>query len=189
MNIHFRGDHHLEVTPALREYVQKKLSRIDKLVEPSATQDVNVTMGVTHGNHIVEIMMPLGAMIIRAEERSDDMYASIDLVMDKLEKQVDKFKHKLGPTTHRSKNEQAKLKSSSFASILEGSTVPENMIDEEYPVVRVKQFEMKPMHVSEAILQMGMLGHDFYVFSNAESDQPCVVYKRKDGRYGLIETQ
>ena len=188
MNIHFRGDHHLEVTPALKEYVQKKMTRIEKLIDTSSEQDVNVTMSVIRGKHIVEVMIPFGTLLIRAEERSDDMYASIDLVMDKLEKQVDKFKHKVGHP-HRAKNEIAKLKSSSFSSVLEGSTVPEQMVNEEYPVVRVKQFEMKPMHVSEAILQMGLLGHDFYVFSNAESEQPCVVYKRKDGRYGLIETQ
>ena len=189
MNIHFRGDHHLEVTPALKDYVQKKMARIEKLVDPSSAPEANVTMGVTRGKHIIEVMMTDGTMLIRAEERSDDMYASIDLVMDKLEKQVEKYKHKFGASTHRSKNELAKLKSSSFSSVLEGSTIPEEMVDEEYPVVRVKQFEMKPMHVSEAILQMGMLGHDFYVFSNAESEQTCVVYKRKDGRYGLIETQ
>lgn len=189
MKIHVRGDHHLEVTPALKDYVQKKMNRIEKLIDSSSEQDVNVTMSVTRGLHAVEVMIPLGAMLLRAEERSDDMYASIDLVIDKLEKQVEKFKHKLGPTAHRAKNEVAKLKSSSFRNVLEGSTIPEEHVDEEYPVVRVKQFEMKPMHVSEAILQMGLLGHDFYVFSNAESDQTCVVYKRKDGRYGLIETQ
>lgn len=186
MKIHVRGDNHLDVTPALKDYLEKKLSRIDRYFDAPASQEVTVTMSVTRGIHAVEAMIPLGHVMLRAEERSGDMYASIDMVMDKLEKQLDKYKHKIGQKIgHRLKVEGGRAK---VQPVLTSSVAPMEA-DEDFPLVRVKQFDMKPMHVSEAILQMDLLGHDFFVFANAETDQTSVVYRRRDGQYGLIQPQ
>lgn len=184
MNVHIRGGNHLEVTPALKQYVEKKLGRIERYLDNPAATDVVVTMSVVRDVHTVEVMIPLAPVMLRAEERSSDMYASIDLVMDKLEKRLDKFKHKIDQKSpHRLKNDSAKGKDNGKASV---------MLNDEFDiqhVVRVKEFEMKPMAVDEAILQMDLLGHDFFVFSNADSEQVNVVYKRRDGQYGLIQSR
>lgn len=191
MKIHVRGDHHLDVTPALREYLEKKFARIERYFEASADQEATVTMSVTRDVHTVETMIPVSHMILRAEERSGDMYASIDMMMDKLEKQLDKYKHKIGQKVgHRMKVEGSKAKEGfrGHTAVVD-TAVPLDMEDDsEYPVVRIKRFDMKPMHLSEAILQMDMLGHDFFVFANAETQVTNVVYRRHDGQYGLIET-
>ncbi len=191
MKIHVRGDHHLDVTPALREYLEKKFARIERYFEASADQEATVTMSVTRDVHTVETMIPVSHMILRAEERSGDMYASIDMMMDKLEKQLDKYKHKIGQKVgHRMKVEGSKAKEGFRGhTALVDTAAPSDMDeDSEYPVVRIKRFDMKPMHLSEAILQMDMLGHDFFVFANAETQVTNVVYRRHDGQYGLIET-
>ena len=191
MKIHVRGDHHLDVTPALREYLEKKFARIERYFEASDNQEATVTMSVTRDVHTVETMISVSHMILRAEERSDDMYASIDLMMDKLEKQLEKYKHKIGQKVgHRMKVEGSRAKEgfrgNAGAAVDTGTAVVDD--DSEYPVVRMKRFDMKPMHLSEAILQMDMLGHDFFVFANAETEVTNVVYRRHDGQYGLIET-
>ncbi len=191
MKIHVRGDHHLDVTPALREYLEKKFARIERYFEASADQEATVTMSVTRDVHTVETMIPVSHMILRAEERSGDMYASIDMMMDKLEKQLDKYKHKIGQKVgHRMKVEGSKATEGFRGhTALVDTAAPSDMDeDSEYPVVRIKRFDMKPMHLSEAILQMDMLGHDFFVFANAETQVTNVVYRRHDGQYGLIET-
>lgn len=190
MKIHVRGDNHLDVTPALKEYLDKKFSRIDRYFDAPASQEVTVTMSVTRGVHAVEAMVPLGQVMLRAEERSGDMYASIDMMMDKLEKQLDKYKHKIGQKIgHRLKAEGVRAKESAkLQPVLTSNVVPLED-DEEFPLVRVKQFDMKPMHIPEAILQMELLGHEFFVFANAETDQTSVVYRRRDGQYGLIQPQ
>ncbi len=186
MKIHVRGDNHLDVTPALKEYLDKKFSRIARYFDAPASQEVTVTMSVTKEVHAVEAMVPLGHIMLRAEERSGDMYASIDMMMDKLEKQLDKYKHKIGQKIgHRLKVEGGRAKAQ---AVLTSNVVPVEE-DEEFPLVRVKQFDMKPMLVPEAILQMELLGHEFFVFANAETDQTSVVYRRRDGQYGLIQSQ
>ncbi len=180
MNIHVRGENHLDVTPALKQYVEKKLGRIERYLDNPAGTDVVVTMSVVKDLHTIEVMIPLSSVMLRAEERSNDMYASIDLVMDKLEKRLDKFKHKIDQRApHRAKDDASKIRDS------------KTHLDEEdlQQVVRVKEFEMKPMVLDEAILQMNLLGHDFFVFSNAESEQVNVIYKRRDGQYGLIQSR
>lgn len=191
MNIHVRGDHHLDVTPALREYVEKRLSRISRHLESPSTQEVQVTLSVTRGIHAVEVTIPLAHVLLRAEERSSDMYASIDMVTDKLEKQIGRYKDKVGQKVgHRKKVEgvRAKVSGGSLGNRAQGS-VAVRLDEDEDEIVRIKEFEMKPMHVSEAILQMDMLGHDFYVFANAETERTSVVYRRRDGQYGLILAQ
>lgn len=189
MNIHVRGDHHLDVTPALREYVEKKLKRLERYFDAAPDKEAVVTLSVTRGIHTAEFMIPLDHMILRAEERSSDMYASIDMVMDKLEKQLEKYKHKIGQKLgHRQKAEGSKAKEGPRTSGGVSHEAVSELVDEgELAVVRVKEFEMKPMAVSEAVLQMDLLGHDFFVFANADDERTCVVYRRRDGQYGLIE--
>jgi len=181
MIYNIRGQH-VEVTAALKDYAEKKLSRLEKYFDPSITSEVNATLSVTKGQHIVEVTIPISGMFLRAEERSTDMYASIDLVVDKLERQIRKHKTKLNRKIRQSGGSKEILQpQSSAVSVLDE--------EEEFELVRTKRFTFKPMDVEEAILQMNMLGHSFFVFSNADSKSVNVVYKRSDGKYGLIEQQ
>lgn len=171
MNINVRGKN-IDITPALREHVEKRLGRVTKFFDH--LKDVNVVLKVEKGRHIIEVTIPINGITLRGEESSPDMYASIDMVVDKLEKQLSKHKEKL-----------KHYRSSSFKDDMLPSY--SGVVEEQ--VVRTKRFNVKPMSVEEAILQMNLLGHDFYVFANAdtEGDQVCVLYKRKDGDYGLLE--
>jgi putative sigma-54 modulation protein len=175
MNIQVRGDH-LEITDALRDYAEKKIGRLDKYFDMPPETVVNVTLSVEKDIHTVEVTMIIGGLILRAEENSPDMYASIDLVTEKLEKQIEKYKTKIN-RRFRQEGIRTLFKDAGAA----------HTDAEEPEVVRVKRFAIKPMPVEEAIMQMDLLGHDFFVFSNAETDEVNVVYKRKDGQYGLIE--
>ncbi|ALS26110.1 ribosome-associated translation inhibitor RaiA [Paenibacillus cisolokensis] len=173
----------LQVTDALREHVEKKLSRLEKYFEAPITSETTVTMSVTRNKHAVEVTIPLPGLMLRAEEKSDDMYASVDLVVDKLERQIRKHKTKL----NRKLRQDGGSIRTSFRE--EGSAV--RVVDEEeeddLKVVRTKRFTLKPMDVEEAILQMNLVGHNFFVFSNIDTQEVNVVYKRNDGTYGLIE--
>jgi len=168
----------IEVTDALKRYAHKKIGRIEKYFDiPLRAQ---VTMGVEGVRHIVEVTVPIDGMLLRAEEELDDMYAAIDGVVDKLERQIHKYKTKI--------NRKMRQRGAKRLPLVENA-VPqlEEEADEEEPrVVRVKRVPMKPMDVEEAILQMNLLGHDFFVFINAEDSRTHVVYRRKDGNYGLI---
>ena len=120
-------------------------------------------------------------LVLRAEEVHEDMYAAIDLITDKLERQIRKHKTKVN----------RKFREREGVGVYFASTTPNNngnANDEEFEVVRTKQFDLKPMDQEEAILQMNLLGHDFFVYTDAESNNTNIVYKRKDGKYGLIET-
>ncbi|MNJ55602.1 putative sigma-54 modulation protein [compost metagenome] len=123
--------------------------------------------------------IPLTGVVLRAENRSDDMYASIDAVVDKLERQIRKHKTKL----NRKFRQEGSLKT----LFVEGTVSGDEALDDELEVVRTKRFTLKPMDVEEAILQMNMIGHTFFVFSNIDTRSVNVVYKRNDGKYGLIE--
>jgi len=131
--------------------------------------------------HQVEVTIPLTGVLLRAEERASDMYASIDLVAEKLERQIRKHKTRL----NRKIRQEGGLKNF-FKESPDVESKPFEE-DEEFELVRTKRFTLKPMDVDEAILQMNMLGHNFFVFANAATDQVNVVYKRNDGKYGLIE--
>lgn len=179
MMYNIRGQR-FQVTDALREYVEKKLNRLEKYFEEPITSEITVTLSVTKGQHTVEVTIPLVGVMLRAEEKSDDMYASIDLVVDKLERQIRKHKTKVN----------RKFRQGSGAKALfheNGSAVGVLEEEDELELVRTKRFTLKPMDVEEAILQMNMIGHNFFVFSNSESKEVSVVYKRSDGKYGLIE--
>ncbi len=177
MNVQVRG-RNVEVSDTLKDYIGKRLKKLDKYID--ILGDAQVTLTVERGLHRIEVTIPVNGMILRGEESTGDMYTSTDLVVEKLEKQIEKYKTRLlrrggrGAESYR----QAAAQPGGEAS------------DEEAPaVVRTKRFAIKPMAVEEAILQMNLLGHSFFVFSNAETEQVNVVYKRKDGNYGLIEPE
>lgn len=173
MNINIRGKN-VEVTDALKDYVQKRIGKLEKYL--GILQEAQVTLVVEKNDHRVEVTIPVNGMIIRGEESSGDMYASIDLVFEKLEKQVNKYRGKISKKLRG-------LNVADAAALGAG----EKLVEDE--VVKTKRFAVKPMPVEEAIMQMNMLGHSFYVFSNAETEDVNVVYRRKDGKYGLIEPE
>lgn len=179
MNYSIRGQQ-IEVTDALRDYVDKKLSRLDKYFDAPPASGGYVTLSVVRGLHAVEVTIPLTGVVLRAEERSDDMYASIDAVVDKLERQIRKHKTKI----NRKFRQEGSLKTL-FVEDKSAAVVTDS--DDELELVRTKRFDFKPMDVEEAILQMNMVGHNFFVFSNIDTREINVVYKRNDGKYGLIE--
>lgn len=183
MRIQVRGDR-LEVTPALRQYVEKKIGRLEKYFNASGV-DAHVTLAV-NGLHSVEVTIPINGYVLRAEDKSPDMYASIDLVSEKLEKQIAKYKAKVNG---RMKQVGLKTLFKDGAATARGSSVSVEEVEETEvgTLVRTKRFAMKPMPVDEAILQMDLLGHDFFMFSNSDTEEVNVVYKRRDGHYGLIE--
>jgi putative sigma-54 modulation protein len=184
MQIQVRGDH-LEVTPALQEYVEKKIGRLEKYFDAPPEREVSVTMSIERGMHRVEVMMQVHGVLFRAEEKTPDMYASIDMVADKLEQQINKHKTKLNQR-FRDKGLRTRIKSSADSGAF-NLALEQDDPDILESLVRVKRFPMKPMDVREALLQMDLLGHDFFVFTNAATDEVNVVYRRKNGTYGLIE--
>ncbi|MFD0961887.1 ribosome hibernation-promoting factor, HPF/YfiA family [Paenibacillus chungangensis] len=181
MNCNIRGQR-FQVTEALRDYVEKKLSRLEKYFETPITSEIHVTLSVTKGQHTVEVTIPLVGVMLRAEERSEDMYASIDLVVDKLERQIRKHKTKVNRKFKGGSGVKALFREEGSAAV---SVAEEE--EDELELVRTKRFTLKPMDVEEAILQMNMIGHNFFVFANADNKEVNVVYKRNDGKYGLIE--
>lgn len=166
----------IDVTDSLREAIDKKLARLDQYFQKDTP--ANVTLSTQRNRQIVEVTVPFYGNIFRSEESTNDMYESLDKVIDILERQIrknkDKLKNKKGMETIRFENIEA---------------LPVEEQGEEQKVVKVKRFAIKPMNQEEAILQMELLGHAFYVFENAETGDANVVYRRKDGNYGLIEPQ
>lgn len=161
----------IEVTEGLKSYIEKKISKLDKYFGETAL--ANVTISVQKDHHIVEVTIFQDSMIYRAEVSNDDMYAAIDKVEDVLERQIRKQKTRL----------EKRLKGDAFVD----EPVPEFAEEVEFKIVKKKVYTAKPMSVEEAILQMNLLGHNFYIFSNSETEDKNVVYKRKDGNYGVIE--
>lgn len=182
MNYNVRGEN-IEVTPAIREYVEKKLSKLERYFgnTPDATASVNLKVRATNTSK-VEVTIPMTNFVLRAEEENADMYAAIDLIVDKLERQIRKHKTKINRKL-RSKGDVSEV----FAVALDTANPVEVEAEEELELVRSKRFDLKPMDSEEAILQMNMLGHNFFVYINADTNTTNVVYRRKDGRYGLIE--
>lgn len=180
MKYNLRG-HNIEVTPSLREYVEKKLSRVERYFDEVPATDVQVTLRVLKSDQTVEVTLPLNGMILRAEETSEDMYASVDLVVEKLERQIRKYKTRVNK---RFENQGVRAFFKEMAS-----NPTETQEEDDFTVVKTKNFAVKPMMVEEAILQMNMIGHSFFVFLNADEDAVNVVYKRNDGKYALIKPQ
>ncbi|MBD2845812.1 ribosome-associated translation inhibitor RaiA [Paenibacillus sp. IB182496] len=184
MKYNIRGQN-IELTDALRDYVEKKLNRLERYFEAPLTSDVNVTLSVMKNNHSVEVTIPLQGTMLRAEDKNDDMYTSIDLVVDKLERQIRKYKTKINRKFRQEGSIKALLKEEGGAV----RVLQDEEDEDELEVVRTKRFVLKPMDVEEAILQMNMVGHTFFVFSNVDTKEVNVVYRRGDGKYGLIEQE
>ncbi|MHA6481250.1 ribosome hibernation-promoting factor, HPF/YfiA family [Paenibacillus sp. strain BS8-2] len=179
MNYNIRGQR-FQVTEALRIHVEKKLNRLERYFESPIASEINVTLSVTKGQHAVEVTIPLVGVMLRGEVKSEDMYASIDMVVDKLERQIRKHKTKVNRKFRQGSGVRALFRE-------EGSAVGVLEEEDDLELVRTKRHTLKPMDVEEAILQMNMVGHNFFVFANAESKDVNVVYRRSDGKYGLIE--
>ncbi|MCM3443054.1 ribosome hibernation-promoting factor, HPF/YfiA family [Metabacillus halosaccharovorans] len=181
MRYNVRGEN-IEITPALREYAEKKIGKLERYFEESVDANVNVNLKYYNDQQSkIEVTIPMTDLVLRAEENHQDMYAAIDLVVNKLERQIRKHKTKV----NRKLREQGAPKF--VFSNYQPEGLPQDELDEEEEVVRTKRFNLKPMDSEEAILQMDMLGHSFFVYTDAKTNKTNVVYKRKDGKYGLIE--
>lgn len=177
LKFNIRGEN-VEVTESIRDYVIKRISKLEKFFEDNVEANAHVNLKVYPNKTFkVEVTIPLPYLKLRAEETSSDMYGSIDLVTDKLERQIRKYKTKVNR-----KSREKGYKNMDFVPDVEDEPVSDDL-----KIVRTKQISLKPMDPEEAVLQMDMLGHDFFVFEDAETNGTSVVYRRKDGRYGLIE--
>ena len=167
----------IDVTPGLREAVESKLGKLERYFTPNT--EIHVTLSVQKGHQKIEVTIPVKGGMVRSEQESSDMYVSIDLVEEVIERQLRKYKNKL------------------VAREQEGGNFKQELFEEddkiedagEIKIVRTKKFGFKPMYPEDACVQMELLGHDFYVFCNAESDEVNVVYRRKNGTFGLIEPE
>jgi len=185
MRIQIKGKN-MEVTDALRSYLDKKLQKLEKYFRE--IKEATVVLSVYRGMHIVEVQLEGDGVLLRGEERrGTDMYGSIDQVVEKLETRVKKFKGKLyGKTTEDGPKEKESIRE----QVMTEAYGPEELASEseETPqIVRTKRFAMKPMTAEEAAQQMELLHHSFFVFLNSDTEAVNVVYKREDGNYGLIE--
>ncbi|WP_225048828.1 ribosome hibernation-promoting factor, HPF/YfiA family [Lacticaseibacillus kribbianus] len=175
-----RGEN-IEVTDAIRNYVEKRISKLNKFFESSVEAIAHVNLKVYPDKTAkVEVTIPLSYLTLRAEETSPDLYASVDLVTDKLERQVRKYKTKI--------NRKSREKGFAPIQVDAPAAAEQPETDDSLQVVRTKRVSLKPMDSQEAILQMDMLGHNFFIFEDADTNGTSIVYKRRDGRYGLIET-
>ena len=169
MQVSVRGKN-VEVTDALRDYVFKKVKKLDRYFEGAG--ETYATLSLEKDQHRVEVTIGFNGLLLRGEEQSPDMYASIDLVVEKLEKQVMKHKEKLHDYRKGEKR---------------SAVAAPSEIAEEGRIIKHKRFDMKPMAADEAVDQMELLDKDFFVFANQVSGDVNVVYRRRDGNYGLIE--
>ncbi|MGG7214509.1 ribosome hibernation-promoting factor, HPF/YfiA family [Clostridium nigeriense] len=165
-------------TPALKDMIEKKLSKVKRYFNPDV--EAKATLSVQKNKQKVEVTIPFNGVILRAEEATEDMYKSIDLVVNKLERQIRKQKTKLS----RKNNESVRFTEIDEVAFKDNVDISD---EESGKVVKFKKFNMKPMSVEEAILQMELVGHNFFVFQDAENNKVNVLYKRKDGDYGLLE--
>lgn len=169
----------LEVTEALREYALEKVGRVGKYLDRIIKTEIEMSVEKNpkiQESQVVEVTIFSSGPVIRAKESAADMYQAIDLVCNKLERQARKVKKKLIDRSHHARN-----------PFKEASEVLEEGEEKEPVIVKTKSFPLKPMTPEEACLQMELVGHDFFVFINSETEETNVVYRRKDGNYGLIE--
>jgi putative sigma-54 modulation protein len=169
----------VEVTPALKGYAQEKLGKLDRHLNDSARLELELAVEKNPSiaeNQVAEATIWTKGPVLRATERSSDMKASIDQLVDKLERQATRYKDKRRRSASRSNHDQPQDR-------------PAEPQEDVPVIVKVKQFPVKPMDPEEAVLQLELIGHDFFVFQNAETNEVNVVYRRRDGNYGLIEPQ
>ena len=165
----------IEVTPGLRDAVEDKIGKLERYF--TSETEIHVTLSVEKERQKIEVTIPVKGNIIRSEQVSNDMYVSIDLVEEIIERQLKKYKNKL-------------IDQQQAASFFKKEFMEKEYMDEEeVKIIRTKKFDIKPMYPEDACVQMELLGHSFFVFCNAETDQVNVVYKRKGNTYGLIEPE
>ena len=174
MNIRISG-RNMDVTPSLRDAIEEKLGKLDRYFTPDT--DVSVTLSVEKERQKIEVTIPVKGRIIRSEQVSNDMYVSIDLVEEIIERQLRKYKNKIVDKKQSGGNFQKAYMDNDY------------MESEDIRIERTKRFDIKPMYPEDACVQMELLGHNFFVFMNADTDQVNVVYKRKGNTYGLIEPE
>lgn len=174
MKYNIRGEK-VEITPSIRSYIEDKIGKLDKYFENPDQINANVVIKVRGKEQKIEITVPAMHYTLRSEESHDDLYAAIDLTVDKLERQIRKNKTKINARNKK--------------NIIFELDLEDSLEDDDSKVLKRKKIEMKPMDEEEAILQMQMLGHSFFVFKNVDTDSICVLYVRKDGNYGIIETK
>ncbi|EUJ24177.1 hypothetical protein PGRAN_05636 [Listeria grandensis FSL F6-0971] len=185
LKYNIRGEN-IEVTEPIRDYVEKKIDKLERYFSEAPDANVHVNLKVySDKNAKVEVTIPLKNLVLRAEETSGDLYASIDLIVDKLERQIRKHKTKVN---RKFRDKGAEHDYFAFSEVNSSVAPDEFENDSELDIVRTKEFSLKPMDSEEAVLQMNLLGHSFFVYTDAESDGTNIVYRRKDGKYGLIET-
>ena len=165
----------IDITEGLKSAVQEKLGKLERYFTPET--EIHVTLSVEKDRQKIEVTIPVKGNIIRSEQVSSDMYVSIDLVEEVIERQLRKYKTKIVNQQQAGGNFQKEFVEDEFLE------------DEEVNIIRTKKFGIKPMYPEEACVQMELLGHNFYVFRNAETDEVNVVYKRKGNTYGLIEPE
>ena len=176
MEIIIHGDK-IKITDAMKDYLKEKLAKLEKYLENSENVRANVMVKVKNREQTVEITIPLKSFILRSEETKEDYYAAVDKTIDKLERQIRKNKTKL-MSKHNKNNQEFNF--SEIEAEEEKNTSK---------IVKRKTIEVKPMNEEEAILQMELLGHEFYMYKDEETGLPAVVYKRNDGNYGIIESE
>ena len=174
-NIHGKR---IEITDSIRSYIESKIGKLDKYFEEPDDITATVVVRISGIQQIVEVTIPIHKIVLRGEERDDDLYAAIDRVSDILERQIRKNKTRM----------QRRVSKNEFLGF-DLSFETEADAEEEQTIVKRKEIEMKPMSEEEAILQMNLIGHEFFVFSNVDTGNVDVLYKRKDGNYGIIETK
>jgi len=165
----------IDVTAGLRTAIEEKIGKLERYF--TSDTEVHVTLSVEKDRQKIEVTIPVKGNIIRSEQVSNDMYVSIDLVEEIIERQLKKYKNKIVDNRYSA---------NSFKQDYIERDYPD---EEEIQIVRNKKFDIKPMYPEDACVQMELLGHNFYVFCNAETSQVNVVYKRKGGTYGLIEPE
>ena len=175
MEIIIRGDK-IKVTEAMKDYIEEKIGKLNKYIEDNSNVRATVVVKVKNHSQIVEITIPLKSFILRSEESQDDFYAAVDKALDKLERQIRKNKTRL-------MSKQVKTVDFSFNSF------DSEDLEEDDKIIKRKKVEVKPMNEEEAIIQMELLNHQFYMYKDSETSKIAVVYKRKDKGYGIIESE
>ena len=170
----------VEVTPALRDYVEKRVGKVTRYFNDVG--DIAVLLSVSKERQKVEVTVPVQGVLLRGQEVTNNMYTSIDLVIEKLDRQIRKHKTKM-----QRRFRDGTLLDEAFAAAPFAPAIPDE--EDEFPVVKKKKFNVRPMDVQEAIMQMNLLNHDFFVFRDADTETVSVVYRRSDGKYGLIESE
>lgn len=177
----------IEINDTLRNYVEKKIGRLDRylpnILDGRVELEKDEGARAAEDRQVAQVTLRTKSAVLRAEESSNDIFASIDAVVDKMQRQADRYKNK-----RRSKRIDEQLQAEAATAVLEDIEDDEET-DEQPTVSRVKRFQMIPMDEEEAILQMDLLGHDFYVFYNVNQNQINVLYRRRNGQYGLIQPE